>query len=284
MRLRDHPVLLDLAGLMLSAVLVHLCYVLYIDPAAAELVTLAAAANDVPPRTLAIVLKDFEQEVCLVLAGWCAWLFCFRYTVFQDQGALLEVDFLSLGQIESGGVETIDALLLRIRRTAREAAGGGQLLASLEAALDTLRESTDFGEATQAGVEACELHLEVLNSRLGITRYILWAIPSVGFLGTVRGIGEALGRAGEAMAGDISGVANSLSIAFNSTFVALALSLVLMFVSHVLQGREERLVADYKHYIAARLMATLRRKSSGSAPQSDSDPDPAPDQAHLAKA
>ena len=58
-----------------------------------------------------------------------------------------------------------------------------------------------------------------------MVRYITWAIPSIGFIGTVRGISLALGQAHEAVQGDILGVTLSLGVAFNSTFVALIISL-----------------------------------------------------------
>jgi biopolymer transport protein ExbB/TolQ len=76
-------------------------------------------------------------------------------------------------------------------------------------------------------------------------RYIAWAIPSVGFIGTVRGIGEALGQAHRAVDGDIAGVTQSLGTAFNSTFVALLISIVIMFLLHQLQSLQERLVYEY---------------------------------------
>ena len=46
-------------------------------------------------------------------------------------------------------------------------------------------------------------------------RYIVWAIPSIGFIGTVRGIGQALGQAHRAVEGDIVGVTASLGVAFS---------------------------------------------------------------------
>ena len=55
------------------------------------------------------------------------------------------------------------------------------------------------------------------------------AIPSIGFIGTVRGIGEALSQAHVAVEGDIAGMTASLGVAFNSTFVALVVSIFLMF-------------------------------------------------------
>ena len=33
------------------------------------------------------------------------------------------------------------------------------------------------------------------DGRLTILRYITWAIPSIGFIGTVRGIGQAMAQA-----------------------------------------------------------------------------------------
>ena len=89
-------------------------------------------------------------------------------------------------------------------------------------------------------------------------RYIAWAIPSIGFLGTVRGIGQALGQAYRAVQGDIAGVTQSLGIAFNSTFVALLTSIVIMFLVHQLQLAQERKVLDTEKYADSRLIQHLQ--------------------------
>ena len=96
-----------------------------------------------------------------------------------------------------------------------------------------------------------------LDSELSMVRYIAWAIPSIGFIGTVRGIGDALAQAYKAVEGDISGVTASLGVAFNSTFVALVLSIVLMFCLHQLQLTQERLVLDCQRYCDKRLLRFL---------------------------
>jgi biopolymer transport protein ExbB/TolQ len=89
-------------------------------------------------------------------------------------------------------------------------------------------------------------------------RYITWAIPSIGFLGTVRGIGQALGQAHKAVEGDITGVTQSLGIAFNSTFVALLISILIMFLLHQLQLAQERLALDAEEYCDVRLVRHLQ--------------------------
>jgi biopolymer transport protein ExbB/TolQ len=115
---------------------------------------------------------------------------------------------------------------------------------SIQAVSDTIKES-------------CEVESDRLDSEMSMVRYIAWAIPSIGFIGTVRGIGDALGQAYKAVEGDISGVTVSLGVAFNSTFVALVLSIVIMFCLHQLQLSQERLVLDCQRYADKRLLRFL---------------------------
>ena len=68
---------------------------------------------------------------------------------------------------------------------------------------------------------------------------------------------DALGQAYKAVEGDISGVTASLGVAFNSTFVALVLSIIIMFCLHQLQLSQERLVLDSQRYADRRLLRFL---------------------------
>ena len=61
----------------------------------------------------------------------------------------------------------------------------------------------------------------------------------------------------KAVEGDISGVTASLGVAFNSTFVALVLSIIIMFCLHQLQQSQERLVLNCQRYADRRLLRFL---------------------------
>ena len=76
--------------------------------------------------------------------------------------------------------------------------------------------------------------------------------PALGFVGTVRGIGLALQGAELAVKGDTSAVTSGLGISFNSTLVALTLSIVLMYTLHEIQLAQERLVLDAENYAGRR--------------------------------
>jgi hypothetical protein len=110
----------------------------------------------------------------------------------------------------------------------------------------------------RSGEVNCEAETDRLDSELSMVRYIAWAIPSIGFIGTVRGIGEALGQAYRAVEGDIAGVTASLGVAFNSTFTALVISIVVMFLMHQVQLIQERLVLDVQTYCDQRLLRHMQ--------------------------
>lgn len=60
------------------------------------------------------------------------------------------------------------------------------------------------------------------------------------------------------MEGDITGVTQNLGVAFNSTFIALVISIILMFFIHQLQLRQERLILDADAYCQQNLIDKLR--------------------------
>jgi biopolymer transport protein ExbB/TolQ len=120
----------------------------------------------------------------------------------------------------------------------------GTLMSSIRRFLIT-NDVQNTSDAIESGVEALALKQEAENSMI---RYLIWAIPSIGFIGTVRGIGQALSQADKALAGDIAGMTDSLGVAFNSTLVALLISIALMFLLHQLQRLQDGLVVDTQAY------------------------------------
>ena len=95
------------------------------------------------------------------------------------------------------------------------------------------------------------------EGEIAVLKYITWAIPSIGFLGTVRGIGQAMAQAEMAVAGDIGPMTTSLGVAFNSTFVALLISILLMMLlSFIQKMQDDQLlkVQDYcENYLIRRI-------------------------------
>ena len=120
-------------------------------------------------------------------------------------------------------------------------------------------------DAANAVRERAELAADQLDSTLSLVRYIAWAIPAIGFIGTVRGIGGALSFAELAIHGDISPVTQNLGLAFNSTFVGLALCIVLMYALHVVQSRQEAFIIETQTHCRDQLIDVMKVPSKDTA-------------------
>jgi hypothetical protein len=101
-------------------------------------------------------------------------------------------------------------------------------------------------------------------------RFITWAIPILGFLGTVLGITEAIAHVTpEQLSESITGVTSGLALAFDSTALALVFSMVLMFVTYLVDRGEQRVLFSINQWVEANLTHRIERsgpKEDGATP------------------
>jgi len=234
----------SLVALVLSTVIVHLAYIGYIRPEAALAIEIAQQAGQSAPRNIFVILKDWEQEICIVLMFWGTFLILSKSYAIMKYRYLFTVDLLDGAGRQQEDLKSVLDSLGGLPGNVRETPLVRTLMASLRRYLIT-SDVQNTSEAIESSIEALAVKQEAENSMI---RYLIWAIPSIGFIGTVRGIGEALSLADQALAGDIAGMTNSLGIAFNSTLVALLISIMLMFFLHQLQRLQDGLVVDTQAY------------------------------------
>lgn len=254
--------LYQLFALLTAFIFIHGAYTTLIRPRADaflvnEYQKMAEDRQYVQQRNFYVVIKDYEQEACFVLMLWALAILGYKGVSAVRQQRQLEKDLLQLpenlplGPEDAGQLEQrIDELSVNHRTFL--------LTRALRGAVRRFGATHNVQDAATALRDVCESEGERLESELSTIRYIAWAIPSVGFIGTVRGIGAALGQAHRAVEGDITGVTQSLGVAFNSTFIALVISIVLMFFIHQLQLMQERLVLDTESYCDLNLISRLR--------------------------
>ena len=239
-------------ALIISVIVVHAVYVAVIRPSADAVMEQQAAQQAIDPdyvgeRSLFVVMKDYEQETCIILMFWAMSIIGLKIMRNRNENNLLQRRLLNLSE----GMSILP-------EDARDYARPVQALPAAErefllpravlAALQRFGSTRSITDVAAVIKDICSTEAERLESELTIVRYIAWAIPSIGFLGTVRGIGEALGQAHRAVSGDIVGVTVSLGVAFNSTFIALVVSILSMFLLYQLQLMQDRLVLDTQNY------------------------------------
>ena len=99
-----------------------------------------------------------------------------------------------------------------------------------------------------------------MDLKYSMSRYIMWLIPTLGFIGTVLGISAALVHAGSVSPQDenlLTEVTLQLGIAFHTTLLALFMSGVLMFAMHVIQSMEEQVLNQAGQYCLDNLINRL---------------------------
>ena len=249
-------------ALLISFIIVHAVYVTLVRPAAIshqqqEEARLAVDSTYITEDSFFVVIKDYEQETCFILMLWALSILGYKGQAAWRQHKLLDRDLLQLPESLPIGLEDTRELAERVHAMAsmeKQYLLPRALLTGIER-FSATRNVQDVSTAVQ---DVCDAEGARMESELSIIRYIAWAIPSVGFIGTVRGIGDALGQAHRAVEGDITGVTENLGVAFNSTFVALVISIILMFFIHQLQLLQERLVLDSDRYVDHWLVRKLR--------------------------
>jgi biopolymer transport protein ExbB/TolQ len=110
-----------------------------------------------------------------------------------------------------------------------------------------------------------ELMQHEIDLRYNMLRYIVWLIPTLGFIGTVIGIAFSLAGAAnmppiqdsEKVQEWVRALTVNLGVAFNTTFVALLLAAILVFVMHIAQAREEQALNSAGQYCLDNLIIRL---------------------------
>jgi biopolymer transport protein ExbB/TolQ len=253
-------------ALIISVIIVHTVYVTTVRPNATEIIAeqqlrIQEDANYTPDRSIWVLVRDFEQEACFILMFWAFAIMGYKAMVAINERALLQQELLPVREgvrILPEDTREYSRVLQSLPDRVKDMLLPRVLLSSLE----RFGSTRNVQDVSSVANSLCESESERLESELSMIRYIAWAIPSIGFIGTVRGIGAALGEAHRAVEGDIAGVTENLGIAFNSTFVALMISIVVMFLVHQLQLLQERLVFDTQTYVDHNLIRHMQSRGS----------------------
>jgi len=105
-----------------------------------------------------------------------------------------------------------------------------------------------------------DLALESQSASYAFVRTVTWAIPILGFLGTVIGITMALSSLkfdADQLAASFESALVGLGVAFDTTALALSLSLVLVFGTHLVERAEQQVLGQVEEQGVAQLAPLL---------------------------
>jgi biopolymer transport protein ExbB/TolQ len=197
--------------------------------------------------------------VTVVEAYVASWAACFmvlktRQVYVQQQLSKLEI--FPREQLPLSDPKNLDRMTTHIDDLA-SALGAGLLFRRVRQAFLHFRLHPSRAAVSELLTTMADVDSSRTDTSYTMLHVMIWAIPIVGFIGTVVGLGGAVGGFSASLpkATDfgelkqlLAGVTSGLSVAFDATFVALLISLLLMFPASAIEKYEQNLLSSIDEF------------------------------------
>lgn len=224
--------------------------------------------------------RGLTQYWTMLLTFWCVGLLVLKWLNIRKQRRAMLIQALpdDIGEeITPSNLKAFHDHILNFPKPLRNT----YIVNRVRKALEFFYIRQNNPEVAQMISSLSEVDAAKANGSYGIIKVFLWAIPIMGFIGTVVGIGAAIGGFGAVFGagegGDMSqikepllAVLSSMAVAFDTTLLALVVSILLSFPASSLQGQEDDLVSDVDEYCVDHLLKRLN--DGGASTNVGSDP------------
>ncbi len=216
------------------------------------------ASKSLLPRELDILLfqRGWVQHATIILTCLALAILVLKAIglSFQRRAFALPLPEAEDATITKENVgDMIDRATVLANRSSLRGVTSSVLVARVVALLQAFSTRHDAAEATAHNAKASDADADAVVGSFSLLKVLVWAIPIVGFIGTVVGIGDAVVGFSESLKhadqldtikGSLAKVTLGLSVAFDTTLLSLVASILVMLPLSYLQKSEERLVRD----------------------------------------
>ena len=211
--------------------------------------------------------RSATQYVVVFFSSWALSIVLAKWTKAKVQRKTLE--FRDLVPSEADFVlspATVDDVLRRLREACDDPSKF-ILFNRIELALSNLKNMGQIGDVDRVLQSQAGNDEDVMESSYTLVKGLIWAIPVLGFIGTVLGLSGAIGSFGGVLttAADLSeikpalqGVTAGLATAFETTFVALVAALCIQLLLTVVRKTEEEILDECREYCQRHIVGRLR--------------------------
>lgn len=202
----------------------------------------------------------------VILATWAGAILFIKSRKLSAQRDSMFFDLLPESISTDITPSTVDAFIAHIRKLPVKSSESF-LVNRVLRGLEHFGILGDSGEVAGRLATQSEIDGNAVSSSYALVKVFVWAIPILGFIGTVQGIGQAVGAFSATMssAGDISALKDSfgtvtsgLGTAFDTTLLALVLSIFIMFPMSSIQKAEQGLLNWVDEYCNENLLKRIR--------------------------
>ena len=213
-------------------------------------------------------------EVFLFLWGMVILVLKWRKSKHQRNAMLLDVVPSSLGaEINAETVPEFVDHIYKLPMQLRDSL----MVNRIRKGLELFEKRNDNGEVTVILNAQSDIDANRITGSYTMLKVFLWAIPILGFIGTVQGLSVAVsslsagGTDPEALKASINNLTGGLGIAFDTTLLGLVLSMILSFPMAAMQKEEEETLTLIDAFCAEKLLPRLNDSRNNGADQLFSD-------------
>lgn len=209
--------------------------------------------------------RGWVPFVLVFLMGWSTAILILKSQKLLRQKESMLFDVLPTEISEEINPQNIHRFADHVRGL-RANPGESFLLTRVLRGLEHFRVRRSNPEVAQMLVSQSEIDANAVEGSYTLLKVFIWAIPILGFIGTVLGISNAVGGFAGSLdqAQDIAvlkeslnSVTSGLAVAFDTTLVALVMSLIVMFPTSSMQQSEEDLLNWVDEYCNENLVKRL---------------------------
>ena len=208
--------------------------------------------------------RGWTQYAVIALAAWVLAIVILKYIALREEHRALSkiwiADHIPLDKPDSQEVIYFQERLSKDPHLVAVRCGR---------ILKAYMKSCDRTVANEFALDDSSFYLSSSETSYSFPRILIWAIPLLGFIGTVVGISQAVNGFSDFLkeAGDIEKikegiglVTNGLAVAFDTTLLALFFSILVMIPLVLIERYESRLLLGIDIFINDKLLPRLKDK------------------------
>ncbi len=225
-------------------------------------IALAYPLKEVLPYLHALVLERGPVQFLILYAFWfTVGLLIFKYRNLQRERAAFELAFI---QSFTSGEEMLGTQTMVLEQQLLDENLDPRqkdliLVNRINKAIKQLRINNNPADVAHVVTTVAETDAAIVDSSYILLKYMVWTLPVLGFIGTVVGLTQAIGsfdaviqQVGDTgfagMRRNLGLVTDGLAVAFDATFLALALSAIASLLTSGLRKKEEDLLSDVEQF------------------------------------
>ncbi len=223
----------------------------------------------VPPSSVKAMFTErgAVPYVIVFLAAWSGAILLIKAAKLRLQRKALSIKLLPE---EDPGFVLTPASAQRVLETLHRTVDDPEnflLTRRIENALANLRNMGRIGDADEVLRTQAENDEGTMDSSYTILRGLIWAIPVLGFIGTVYGLSNALGsfwgvvaaaERMQEMRASLQQVTGGLATAFETTLIALVAAVCIHLLMVMVRHREESFLDNCRDYCQKHIVGRLR--------------------------